>query len=331
MALRLESYQEGTASRIDDTPHPDAPAVRIGLINNMPDSALAATEAQFQELLAAAASDLPLRLRLSFLPEIERSAAINERLRSAYWPLEALLARGLDALIVTGAEPAAPSVRGERYWRRFTDLVDWAAAHTHASVWSCLAAHAAVEHLSGIARRRLPQKCCGLFEHAVLAGHPLMQGITAPHATPQSRWNDLPVEALRAAGYELLSVSELTGANLFARRVQRSLMLFVQGHPEYQAETLLREYRRDVERYARGQQPHYPTVPAHYFRAEALALLEAHRAKLQSDPQNRCEFPYDALAPSVQNSWQPAAVRLYANWFDAIRAARGRTTRIASA
>lgn len=331
MALRLEPYQEGRASRIDDTPHEGAPPVRIGLINNMPDAALAATEAQFHSLLAAASVTQRLHLRLSWLPEIERGPAASGRLQAAYWPLEALLAEGLDALIVTGAEPAASSVRGERYWDRFTNLVDWAARHTYASLWSCLAAHAAVEHLSGIARYRLPEKCCGLFEHRVLAGHALMRCIDAPHITPQSRWNDLPVEALRAAGYEILSASEATGANLFARRLGRSLMLFVQGHPEYQAETLLREYRRDVERYARGQQPHYPTLPVNYFRADALLLLEAHRTNLLSAPQIQHEFPYDAIAPSVHNSWQPAAVRLYANWLDAIRAGRDEQRRTAIA
>ena len=39
----------------------------------------------------------------------------------------------------------------------------------------------------------------------------------------------------------------------------RSLFIFFQGHPEYEETTLLREYRRDVGRFLRGQQPHYPT------------------------------------------------------------------------
>jgi homoserine O-succinyltransferase len=317
MTLLIESWNSSDRA-------PAGAAVRIGLINNMPDGALGATETQFQRLLEGAAGTHLVRLRLSYLPEIVRSPAAQERLAASYWPLEALLEAGLDALIVTGAEPIAAILREERYWQRFTQVLDWAALHTHASVWSCLAAHAAVAHLDGIARRRLGKKCCGVFEHDVLVAHALMNGVATPIITPHSRWNDLPVEALRAAGYDILSTSPATGANLFARRVGQSLMLFAQGHPEYEAETLLKEYRRDVERYVRGQQPNYPTLPEGYLPPVATAILEACR-------ERQVQFPYEAVAAHVHNTWQPSAIRIYANWLATIIAARQDTRRTASA
>src|SRR5207302_6147427 len=48
-------------------------ALDIGLINNMPDAALDATERQFRALLSAAAGDIAVRLTLYSLPEVPRT------------------------------------------------------------------------------------------------------------------------------------------------------------------------------------------------------------------------------------------------------------------
>src|ERR1700761_2392352 len=130
--------------------------VVIGLVNNMPDSALEATEAQFARLLSAAAGSLLVRLRLSFLPEVPRGPAGLEHVNGdRYWPIDELQREPPDALIVTGTEPVAPLLSDEPYWDRLRDLVRWADANTTSSIWSCLAAHAAVELRDGIRRRRL--------------------------------------------------------------------------------------------------------------------------------------------------------------------------------
>src|SRR4029077_5803018 len=87
--------------------------------------------------------------------ELPRAAEARAHIARSYWPLEALLAEAPDGLIVTGNEPHAPRLRDEPYWPRLTQLLEWADAHTASSIWSCLAAHAAVEHFDGIGRRRL--------------------------------------------------------------------------------------------------------------------------------------------------------------------------------
>lgn len=301
-------------------------ALVIGLVNNMPDAALEATEAQFSGLLRAAAGPRTLRLRFTSFAELPRGTQAHAHIARSYWPLDALLAEAPDALIVTGTEPLAPRLRDEPYWPRLAALLDWADAHTASSIWSCLAAHAAAEHFDGIARRRLPEKRCGVYRHDLLAGHPLLTGVGAPLAMPHSRWNELPVEALRAAGYQVLSFSPETGADAFVRRA-RSLMLFFQGHPEYEDTTLLKEYRRDVGRFLSGQQPHYPTLPRAYFPAAAAGLLEdfRQRAHAQRAPELLGEFPFAAVASALGNPWRPAAIGLYRNWLDFIAAARTRS------
>ena len=295
----------------------------IALINNMPDAALQSTEAQFGGLLRGAAGAREVRLRLSSLPELPRSREALEHIGRSYWPIDAVLADPPDALIVTGTEPRAPRLADEPYWPQFVRLLEWAQQHTVASIWSCLAAHAVVQRLDGIERQRLAEKRCGVYRHDILVGHPLLAGVSAPMSMPHSRWNELSATALRAAGYTLLSWSTDTGADAFVRQ-ERSLLLFFQGHPEYEDVTLLKEYRRDVGRYLSGQQAHYPTLPRGYLSADATAALGTFREQALADRSAALlgSFPFARVAATLRNSWQPAAHAIYRNWLSFIDTAR---------
>lgn len=298
--------------------------ILIGLVNNMPDAALESTEAQFTRLLEAASGPLEVRLRFFYLPDIARAPAAQAHLAARCWEARELPHHSPDALIVTGMEPGSGPLTSEPYWRGFVELLEWAAAHTSSSVWSCLAAHAAVQHLSGIARQRLAEKRCGVFRHQTLKSHALMQGVSEPLSLPHSRWNDLPVDALRAAGYTILSWSGPTGADIFARLRGKSLLVCFQGHPEYERTTLLKEFRRDVGRFLRGEQPAYPTLPNGYFSAAALSALEAFHARAAAgrDAALLKEFPSEAAAADLSDLWHADAARIYGNWLALIARAQ---------
>lgn len=295
----------------------------IGLVNNMPDTALEATEMQFARLLGAASGPLRVELRVAYLPEVPRGPEALEFIAGKYWHVEQLTAAPLDALIVTGLEPKAANLVDEPYWRRMGELLGWAQAHTASSIWSCLAAHAAVQQLDGIMRKRLDQKRFGLFEHNLLEGHPLLAGIAPPLCLPHSRWNDLPVQELRTAGYTVLSWAPETGADMFLKPT-RSLLVFVQGHPEYEPTTLLKEYRRDVGRFLRGQQPHYPTQPQGYFSVAAASQLDAfeRQARAQRTAETLASFPVLDPDSYMGDRWSTAASQLYRNWLRLVAAAR---------
>src|ERR1700722_9412867 len=302
--------------------------VRIGLINNMPDAALPSTEAQFCALLEGAAGAQAITVRLSSFPELPRSPEAAPQVARRYWPIDELLAEPLDALIVTGTEPRAPRLRDEPYWGRFVELLNFAQRNTVASIWSCLAAHAAVEALDGIQRQRLTEKRSGIYEHRTLAGHALLQGAASPLQMPHSRWNGLPVPALRSAGYTLLSWSDVGGADAFVRE-RGSLLLFFQGHPEYEGTTLLKEYRRDVGRFLSGTQENYPTLPVGYLNPEATRQMESFRAVALADRRAQLteRFPFAAVAAGLSNSWQPSAVAIYRNWLAHIARTRAAESR----
>jgi homoserine O-succinyltransferase/O-acetyltransferase len=323
MPVELDIYD---AARTSTVRRARNSAIVVGLVNNMPDAALESTEAQFSGLLKAAAGPRALRLRFTSFPELRRGRDAQAYIARCYWPIDTLLAERPDALIVTGTEPIAQRLPDEPYWTRLTALMDFAEQHTTASLWSCLAAHAAAEHFDGITRHRLAEKRCGVYFHSLLAGHPLLAGVSAPLAMPHSRWNELPLDGLRAAGYQVLSFAPETGADAFVRH-ERSLMLFFQGHPEYEDTTLLKEYRRDVGRFLSGQQAHYPTMPHGYLSTEAVGLLEQFRERAlreRSAPLLE-QFPFAAVAAALRNSWRPAAVTLYRNWLDFIATQRTRS------
>ena len=299
-----------------------ANCLTIGLVNNMPDPAVEATERQFVDLIRAAASDVVVRLRLYFIPEVPRSDEMRCELDDRYRDIAELWdAPPLDGLIVTGTEPRAASLIDEPYWSKLADLIDWTKANTSSTIWSCLAAHAAVLHADGIQRQRLPQKRFGVFECEMAALHPMTKRVDWPLYVPHSRYNDLPEPALASCGYKIISRSATAGVDMFAR-LDRSFFLFFQGHPEYEASTLLREYRRDVIRFLKGERPDYPGLPEGFFAAPAAAAANAFRARAlaERDEELAAGFPFEFLAGGLQSTWQPSAISIYEKWIAFLRA-----------
>jgi homoserine O-succinyltransferase len=302
-------------------------ALVIGLVNNMPDGALKATERQFRDLLAAAAGSAPWRLRLFSLPEATRSEATRAYISENYEKFDALWTSRLDGLIVTGTEPRTPALANEPYWGTLTRLVDWAEEYTTSTVWSCLAAHAAVLYLDGIQRRRFAEKLSGVFECVRGGKHAILEGAADAWCVPHSRLNDLPQGALSAAGYEILSHSALAGADLFIKP-RRSLFVFLQGHPEYDPDSLLREYHRDIGRYLRGDRDDYPQMPQGYFTPDVVAAVTSFRERslAQRHIDTLANFPAVDLTGKFAHRWRPQALRIYANWL-ALLAQRRRGAR----
>jgi homoserine O-succinyltransferase/O-acetyltransferase len=303
--------------------------VSVGLINNMPDAAFEATERQFTDLIQAAAPNVVVLLKLFVIPEVPRAGAARAALAGRYRDIAALWEAPLDGLIVTGTEPRAKNLRDEPYWETLSKVVDWAKDHTASTIWSCLAAHAAVLHGDGIERRALPQKQFGVFDCRLAADHPMTQHFPEPLWVPHSRYNDLPERALASCGYRILTRSQAAGVDSFAKQ-DGSFYLFFQGHPEYEADTLLREYRRDVARFLAGERERYPALPAGYCSADATASAEAFRVRALRERRGEliAEFPKAALEAGLHCPWRAAALGIYEKWcaYLCARKAQGRTS-----
>jgi homoserine O-succinyltransferase len=285
----------------------------IGLINNMPDSALKATERQFSRLLQAAADSVRIRLHCFTLRLVRRSPEARWHVDREYRDIANLDRLPIDGLIVTGAEPVAETLPEEPYWRELTELIDWAKSNTRSTIWSCLAAHAAVLHLDGIERHRLQTKCSGIYDCVAATDHWLTRGAAQPLKVSHSRLNELRESELADCGYQILTRSDDAGVDIFARQMQ-SRFIFLQGHPEYDALSLQREYMRDIARFLSGERDDYPPLPAAYFDAateQVLARFES-RAKAEREPTLAAALPGLTLRPDIAAG--TAATVLFKNW-----------------
>ena len=268
--------------------------ITIGLINNMPQAAFTATERQFISLLDEASEDIEVRLSLYSLLEIPKRAMGDNDTGGSYSSIDKLWETDLDALIVTGKEPVTVDLKDEPCWESLTQVLEWARENTYSTVWSCLAAHAAVLYLDGIRRRKSEEKHFGVFECACVSGHPLTAGATPRFMVPHSRWNSLSEEELVSRGYSVLTRIAGGGVDSFIKDGS-SLFVFFQGHPEYDADTLLREYRRDVgPGTSNDEATTYPSMPLSYFDSSTEATLTALRDKAMSCPERGvvCECLY---------------------------------------
>ena len=198
----------------------------VGLLNNMPDAALESTERQFRELLDAPSAETPVHLRLFSLPDVPRGKTARRHMNEAYAKIDELWDARLDALIVTGNEPQAACLKDEPYWGSLTRVVEWAQENTVSTVWSCLAAHAAVHHMDGVVRDPLMQKTCGVFDCIGVSPHPLIAGVRLPIRIAHSRCNDLREEALTACNYKILTRSPEAGVDTFVKEGKNSLYSF---------------------------------------------------------------------------------------------------------
>jgi homoserine O-succinyltransferase len=293
----------------------NANCIDIGLINNMPGAALEATERQFSALLDAAAHGIVVRLTLYAMPDVPRTEAGRRHVSSFYSDIGELWNNHLDGVIVTGAEPRALSLKDEPYWGSLTTLLEWAERHTHSAVWSCLAAHAAILHLDGIGRRPLKNKRFGVFECAKVSNHPLAATVPSRLQMPHSRWNDIAEDDLTTCAYHILTRSEDAGIDSFVKP-GNSVFVFFQGHPEYDADTLLLEYRRDIRRFLRRERDSYPSMPQGYFDEDTVDVMTALRERALSNRREEllADFPTALVAGKVPNTWRSAATRLYRNW-----------------
>ncbi len=308
----------------------DGSELEIAFVNNMPDSAFEETERQFVGLLQSASDELAgttVRLSRYGLPGLARSPAIEERLAGDYLPLSAIFGGRPDGLIVTGTEPLSEDLRSEPYWEPLAELICWAEESTASALLSCLAAHAAAFLFDGIERRSLPEKCSGVFLHEIRTDHPLTEGLGGLVHMPHSRLNDLPSAQLQASGYANLIESPEMSWTLAVKERGHCMFALVQGHPEYSTTSLLREYRRDLGRFLRGERNSAPAIPAGYVDDVSRRLLETfeeHALARATCAEPMKDFPFEPVAQRLVNTWQAPGSRLYANWLRQIRDRRQR-------
>ena len=312
-----ELRREGqTVLTLGDATRQDVRELHIGLLNMMPDAAFQATEQQFMRLVGGSNQIWQLYVHCFTVGGLPRSASTQAYIDAHYDSLESIYADGLDALIVTGANVANPRLELEPFYQPLAEVIGWAGDNVTSVLCSCLSTHALMKMLHDIDRTPLGQKQWGVFSHRLSApGHPLLRGINTRFDVPHSRYNAITREQFERAGLTILVESAEAGVHVAVSDDQFRRVYF-QGHPEYDINSLLKEYKREVLRYFRDERD-LPPFPDHYISAEAAAVIEkylerAHAARAAGDDLPR--FPEADVLPWLDNPWADTARTMFDNW-----------------
>jgi homoserine O-succinyltransferase len=282
----------------------------------MPDTAFCATERQFVGLLNAGSGCETVAVTRYAMAGVPRGERIQARIAAEYRPLEDITSDPPDLLVVTGSNPIEPRIEDEPYWSDLHGLLKWGSENVQAMLLSCLSAHAALAVFDGVERTTLPVKCSGVFAQEVNPTHPLAAGFYGSVVLPHSRLNTVPAEAMVRAGYAVALQSAEVGWSVVTKTVGQSEVVLVQAHPEYDPSSLVREYVRDMRRYAgrlRDELPCLPTDCATGPDWDALCRLHQRVVGGERNADLVAAFPFDDICVRAPWPWRGAAQRLYAN------------------
>ncbi|MFD4366447.1 homoserine O-succinyltransferase [Rhodococcus sp. NPDC058521] len=259
----------------------DIRPMRIAILNLMPTKE--ATETQLLRVLGST----PLQVEVTLLHMASHASrnTAPEHLDAFYATFGDVADQYFDGMIVTGAPIERLKFEDVDYWPEMTQILDWSLDHVHSTIHICWGAQAALYRHHGVQKYELPSKLSGVFDHRVVRPESaLLRGFDDTVAVPQSRYTDVHAADIDATGtVDVLAVGDDAGMVLAATPDLRQV--FVTGHPEYDRDTLDREYRRDVDT---GLDP---ALPANY-------------------------YPDDDPSREPRVTWRGHGVLLYANWLN---------------
>ena len=261
--------------------HQDIRPLNVLILNLMPTKIV--TETQLLRKL----SNTPLQIQMELLrtSSYRSRNTDSDHLESFYTTFEQVRDRRFDGMIITGAPVENMEFQQVDYWEELCEIMEWSKSHVHSTLHICWGAQAGLYYHHGIEKRSLPKKLFGVYETMVLKpSSPLFRGFDDIFYAPNSRYTEVwKADILKVPELELVAYSPEAG--VYAVKSQDSRQFFVMGHPEYDPDTLAREYWRDRNK---GLDI---AVPEHYF------------------PGDNPDKP-----PVVR--WRSAGQLLYTNWLN---------------
>lgn len=306
--------QEGIRILQAETAHQqDIRELHIGLLNMMPDAALAATERQFFRLIGESNPIAQFYVHPFTLKELPRGDEAKQHIAEFYDTFEELKQQGLDALIITGANVVGPELSNQPFWQPLIEVVEWAYQNVTSTLCSCLATHAVLEFQYHQKRTPKTLKKWGVFPHRVVdKSHPLVNDINTRFNVPHSRWNNISRAQFEHADLKVLVEGDNDCVHL-ATSPDGIRQVFFQGHPEYDTISLLKEFKREVKLFEAKKLDHYPPFPENYFTHYDKSILNEYRYRLDAAYEEK-DFPDNIAAKGLDNTWHDTAVEVVGNW-----------------
>ncbi len=288
--------------------------LHVGLLNMMPDTALDATERQFFRLVGQSNQIAQFFIHPFSLTSIKRNNRAKAYIKNYYQSVDEIYAQGLDALIITGAEPALASQ--QTFLDELEEIIEWAYANITSTLCSCFATHMVLQFRYQKKRQALKEKCWGVFPHqVVLREHPLVSALNTRFDVPHSRFNEISKAQFLQAELTVLVESQI-GVHLAVSEDLLRLVFF-QGHPEYDSISLLKEYKREISLFLQNKRD-YPYFPKNYLSEQAKAILSEFKQKLLDKNMLISDFPEQILLTKLDNTWRDSAIQVMNNWLGCV-------------
>jgi homoserine O-succinyltransferase len=230
--------------------------LKIAIVNLMPIKEI--TETQLIRMLAN--TPLQINLELLTLASHESKHASKLHMETFYRTFDQIREERFDGIIITGAPVETLPFEDVDYWTELKAIMDYSRTNVFSTLHLCWGAQAAMYYHFGINKEILPHKLFGVFEHSVIDKRSaFVRGFDEYFYAPHSRYTQIPRNAVAAdPRLNILAESEEAGLHIACTRDKR--MLFLQGHFEYDWDTLKLEYDRDS---AKGLDI---DVPVNYFK-----------------------------------------------------------------
>jgi homoserine O-succinyltransferase len=273
----------------------DIRPLRVLLLNLMPDKI--STETQLLRALGMT----PLQVDPVFIrtASYKGSNTPSAHIDAFYKTWADVKHQRFDALIVTGAPVEQMPFEDVAYWPELKEIFDWSLDNVYSSFFICWGAQAALYHFHGVNKNDVSEKHFGIYPHEIKDLYdPLVAGFDDISYIPVSRHTEIYKSDVEAhTDLKILLESDVTGVCLLSGEDSRQVYMF--NHLEYDAETLKKEYMRDVG------QGLSTAVPYNYFPEDNPQIMppvtwRAHRTMLfnnwlnmiyQATPYNLDDLP----------------------------------------
>ena len=224
--------------------HQDIRPLNLLILNLMPTKIV--TETQLLRKL----SNTPLQIHVQLLKTSSHVSqnTDSDHLDSFYTSFDQVKENHYDGMIITGAPVENLDFADVDYWEELCEIMEWTKTHVHSTLHVCWGAQAGLYYHYNIPKYSLDKKLFGVFPHVALKKQsPLFRGFDDIFYVPHSRHTENRAEdILKNPDLTLLAVSEEAG--VFAVKSEDNRRFFITGHPEYDPDTLAKEYFRDVDK-----------------------------------------------------------------------------------
>lgn len=224
--------------------HQDIRPLQLVFVNLMPTKI--ATETQILRYL----SNSPLQVDVEFvhMSSHHSTHTAEEHLVTFYKTFDQIRDRKFDGMIITGAPVEHMEFEEVDYWEELCEIMEWSKTNVTSTFHICWGAQAGLYYHYGIKKHQLDHKMFGVFEHGVnRTTAKLMRGFDSSFYVPHSRHTTVLREDIeKVPELEILSESDEAGVYIVFTKAGKQI--FVTGHSEYDADTLHKEYIRDVDK-----------------------------------------------------------------------------------